>query len=189
VHMTTDHPNGAPFTQYPKVVAWLMSKKAREKTINKINKNARRRLDLPGIEREYSLYEIAIITRAATAKSLGLKEKGHLGVGADGDVAIYNLDYETLDPSSDHKLIRKAFKQTAYTIKAGKIVARDGEIINAPEGKTFWVDSKVKEDARGAMLSALKGKFEEYYTVKMENYQIREGFLSNPFKLTVEAEV
>lgn len=184
VHMTTDHPNGGPFTQYPKVIAWLMSKKAREKTINKINKNAKRRLDLPGIEREYSLYEIAIITRAATARSLGLREKGHLGIGADADVAIYNLDYETLDPSSDYKLIKKAFKQAAYTIKAGEIVAKDGEIVNAPRGRTFWVDSKVKEDAREAMLSTLKEKFEEYYTVKMENYQIRESFLSNPFKLT-----
>jgi formylmethanofuran dehydrogenase subunit A len=189
IHMTTDHPNGGPFTHYPKVIAWLMSRKAREKTLNKINKNAKRRLDLPGIDREYTLYEIAIITRAATAKSLGLKNKGHLGVGADADVAIYNLNYKSLDPSKDYKLIKKAFKQTAYTIKDGEIVAKNGEIVSSSKGKIYWVNSKVAEDIQKSMLNNLKMKFEEYYTVKMENYIINESYLHNSFMLNVQSEV
>ena len=36
------------------------------------------------------LSEIAIITSAGPARALGLKQKGHLGVGADGDVTIYS---------------------------------------------------------------------------------------------------
>jgi formylmethanofuran dehydrogenase subunit A len=37
------------------------------------------------------------MTRAGQAKALGLKNKGHLGVGADADVAIFNINPETLD--------------------------------------------------------------------------------------------
>jgi formylmethanofuran dehydrogenase subunit A len=36
------------------------------------------------------------MTRAGQAKALGLKNKGHLGVGADADIAIYNLNPETI---------------------------------------------------------------------------------------------
>ena len=35
------------------------------------------------------LNEIAIITRAGPARILGLKNKGHLRVGADADITIY----------------------------------------------------------------------------------------------------
>jgi len=44
---------------------------------------------LSDLDREYSLSEIAIITRAGPARILGLKHKGHLGPGADADITIY----------------------------------------------------------------------------------------------------
>ena len=50
---------------------------------------ALKRIVLPDLDREYTLYEIAIITSAGPARALGLTQKGHLGVGADADVAIY----------------------------------------------------------------------------------------------------
>ena len=37
---------------------------------------------LKSLTREYTLDEIAILTRAGPARSLGLKDRGHLGVGA-----------------------------------------------------------------------------------------------------------
>ncbi len=45
-----------------------------------------------GISREYTLNEIAIVTRAGPARLLGLRDKGHLGVGADADVTVYVPD-------------------------------------------------------------------------------------------------
>ena len=41
------------------------------------------------MEREYSLYEIAIMTRAAPAKILGPTDHGHLGDGAKANITIY----------------------------------------------------------------------------------------------------
>ena len=52
----------------------------------------RLRSGLGDLSREYTLDEIAIITRAAPARMLGLRHKGHLGPGADGDVTIYAPD-------------------------------------------------------------------------------------------------
>ena len=44
---------------------------------------------LASITREYTLTEIAIMTRAAPARLLGLIDRGHLGPGARADIAIY----------------------------------------------------------------------------------------------------
>ena len=41
--LTTDHPNAGPFTSYPRIICWLMSKKAREATMKRINPRARSR--------------------------------------------------------------------------------------------------------------------------------------------------
>ena len=72
IFLTTDHPNAGPFTTYPRIIVWLMSRKARDATMKKINKKARRKALLSALEREYTLYEIAIVTRAGQAKVLGL---------------------------------------------------------------------------------------------------------------------
>ena len=42
-----------------------------------INQDALKYSSLASIDREYSLYEIAIMTRAGPARSLGLKDRGH----------------------------------------------------------------------------------------------------------------
>ncbi|MGC8849747.1 MAG: formylmethanofuran dehydrogenase subunit A, partial [Candidatus Bathyarchaeia archaeon] len=180
IHMTTDHPNGGPFTEYPRVIAWLMSRKARDRTLSRINKTARRRLILPGIDREYTLGEIAIVTRAGTARSLGLTSKGHLGVGADADIAIYAVDVHRVDPSREYRLLRRAFRRAAYTIKDGEVDVKDGEVVKTVFGRTFWVKPGVGEDLMEKVKRDVKGKFEEYYTVRFGNYPIPDSYLRKP---------
>jgi formylmethanofuran dehydrogenase subunit A len=185
--MTTDHPNGGPFTSYPRIIAWLMSKKAREATLKRINPRARRRSLLPSIDRELGFYEIATVTRAGQAKALGLTNKGHLGVGADADIAIYNVNPEKTDPSRKYKRVRRAFKRAAYTIKGGKILVKDGEILKHVEGSTMWLDVQSSEPAN--MSDEMKRRFREYWTVEYENYPVTEDYLhvSNP--IPVKARV
>ncbi len=187
IYMTTDHPNGGPFTAYPKIIAWLMSRVARKKTMNKISTRARRKSLLPSIDRELGFYEIAIVTRGGQAKALGLEQKGHLGVGADADVALYNVNPEQVDPSKKYKIVRRAFTRAAYTIKDGQIVAKEGRILRNTFGKTFWVD--VKTSLPMEINDDLRRKFREYWTVEYENYSIPDSFLhvSNP--IPVKAEV
>jgi hypothetical protein len=89
-----------------------------------VNPAVRERSTLAELDREYSLYEICIITRAGPARILGLKHKGHLGAGADADITIYTPD--------DNK--EKMFEMPRYVIKAGQVIAKiersfDGEAL------------------------------------------------------------
>jgi formylmethanofuran dehydrogenase subunit A len=193
VFMTTDHPNAGPFFYYPKIMAWYISKRARESMLKKINKRARKRSLLPSIDRELSLYELAIVTRAGQAKALGLKDKGHLGVGADADIAIYNINPERADPSKKFVSARKAFDRAAYTIKDGEVVVKDGEIVKQVFGKTYWVDVECARNhcrtTRAQADAELKKKFKDYWTVEYENYPIREGFLHSSAPVAVKADI
>ena len=187
IFMTTDHPNGGPFTSYPRIIAWLMSKKAREATLKKINPRARSRSLLPSIDRELNFYEIAIMTRAGQAKALGLKSKGHLGIGADADIAIYNVNPETIDPSRKYKTVRRAFKRAGYTIKNGKLVVKNGEILRHVEGATMWLDVQTSEPVK--ISDEMKRKFREYWTVEYENYPVTENYLEVSNPIIVRASV
>jgi formylmethanofuran dehydrogenase subunit A len=187
IFMTTDHPNGGPFIAYPKIIAWLISRRAREASLKRINSRARKTSLLPSIDRELSFYEVAVMTRAGQAKALGLKQKGHLGVGADADIAVYDVNPAATDPSRKYKAVRKAFKRAAYTIKGGQLVARDGEISKHVDGRTMWLDVGVSEPTR--ITGEMKRRFKEYWTVEYDNYAVNEDCLKVPDPITVKASV
>ncbi|MCW4049642.1 MAG: formylmethanofuran dehydrogenase subunit A [Candidatus Bathyarchaeota archaeon] len=176
VYMTTDHPNGGPFTYYPKVMAWLMSRQARTDTMRELNKAVLKRTSLANIYREYTFNELAISTRAGTAQALGLKDKGHLGAGADADVAIYDLDPTGWRPSQ-YKMLEKAFASAAYTIKGGEVVVKDGEVVSTPLGATHWVDVKIPSEVEEDLMKDLAEDFKKYYTVSLRNYPVEDEYL------------
>ena len=176
IYLTTDHPNGGPFTSYPKIISWLMSRKARDRTISHIPKSARRRTCIESIDRELSFAEIATMTRSGPAKALGLKDKGHLGPGADADIAIYPINPEQVDPTSDFRHIAKAFKHAAYVLKEGQVVVKDGCIINSAQGRTYWVDTEIPRDL-SFLQTEFESKFSDYYTVQFQNYAVQESYL------------
>ncbi|MFH1821323.1 MAG: formylmethanofuran dehydrogenase subunit A [Methanobacteriota archaeon] len=162
VYLTTDHPNAGLFYYYPKIISWLMNKKKRDETLAEVHKKTPSRTSLASIDREYSLYEIATITRAATAKSLGLKNKGHLGAGADADVAIYEFREDDIEGS---------FSRAKYVVKDGEIVVKDGEVVKDYQGRTFWVK------AGGKVTDEIREVFSKYYTVGLENYPVQDEYL------------
>ena len=91
--LSTDHPNGGSFLSYPRLIRLLMDREFRNEQIRRVNRRAMKRtVLLDDLDREYTLEEIAIITRAGPARLLGLRDKGHLGVGADADITIYDDD-------------------------------------------------------------------------------------------------
>ena len=126
-----------------------------------------------GLDREYTLNEIAIITRAAPARRLGLREKGHLGVGADADVTIYH----------DRRDREEMFATPRYVIKAGEVVVEEGELRRSPDG--LLLSSRAAFDPE--ISSALEPLFGERYTVAFEHYPVREAALREPAQV-VEAQ-
>lgn len=177
VMITTDHPNGGPFFRYPRLIAWLMSREYREETLKEVHRAASQKTELPSLDREYTFEEIAIATRAAPAKALGLKFKGHLGVGAQADVAVYDLNPYEVD---NYKEIEKTLSNAHYTIKDGNIVVKDGEVIENQEGSTYWVDPRHDPEFEEKLLTELDYFFRKYYSITLTSYPVTSQEISNP---------
>jgi formylmethanofuran dehydrogenase subunit A len=76
IAMSTDHPNGGSFLAYPRIIALLMDRGLRADMLGRLPARVRARSGLADLPREYTLAEIAIITRAAPARMLGLPARG-----------------------------------------------------------------------------------------------------------------
>ncbi len=158
IFLTTDHPNGAPFTSYPHLIRLLMDRSFRNDMLSTINKDAARASTLSSIDREYSLYEIAIMTRAAPVRSLGLKNRGHLGSGAVADITIY----------TDQKDREKMFSKPDYVFKGGELIVRDGKIVKVVNGNTHTLSPCFDKEIE----RSLKRYFDDYQTINMDNFKI-----------------
>jgi formylmethanofuran dehydrogenase subunit A len=159
VVLSTDHPNGGSFMAYPELIRLLMNRTYRDEQLQRVNQKL---LDgsalLDGLGREYTLTEIAIVTRAAPARILGLINKGHLGVGADADVTIYA-------GAEDES---RMFATPRYVIKEGTVVVQEGQLRRAPAGRRLHVrpayDLQVERGIRDF--------FDRYSTVAFDNYAV-----------------
>lgn len=172
--LTTNSPSGGLFTKYPEVIRWLMSKEDRETVLKEGPPVLQKRSSIAAIEREYDLYDIAVITRASPARALGIsKMKGHLGIGADADVSIYGLNPENLTPHS----VSRAFSSAAYTIKSGRTVVKRGQVVQDVQGKIMWTETKVDEDLEKDMLSDLQLIFKRFYSLDLNNYPVHKNYV------------
>ncbi len=158
IYLTTDHPNGACFWRYPEIIHMLMNADFRRECIAELPPKALSRIVLADIDREYTLSEIAIITSAGPARALGMPTKGHLGVGADGDVTIYNEDADR----------QRMFEHPRYVLKGGEVVVEEGDIRKVVDGREHVVRPSHDENIR----EYLRPLFEQYYTMSFENYPV-----------------
>jgi formylmethanofuran dehydrogenase subunit A len=158
VFLTTDHPNGATFWRYPEIIQLLMDAGFRREQIKRLPTKARKNTTLADLDRQYTLSEIAIITSAGPARALGLPQKGHLGVGADADIAVFD----------ENSNIADMFAYPRYVLKGGELVIEEGELRNAVEGRGYAVrpryDAKVEE--------FLRPLFQQQYTMSFDNYPV-----------------
>jgi formylmethanofuran dehydrogenase subunit A len=163
VFFTTDHPNGAPFTTYPEIFALIMSRDARAEATARLPQEAVATTTLPSIAREYTFNEIAIMTRAAPAKLLGLKDRGHLGVGGLADIAVYS-------PGED---LAKMFRFAHLVFKDGDLVVRDGRVSHYRWGKTL----KVNPGYDKAIDRRLAGYYDHHFGTSRDLFAVKEHLL------------
>jgi len=166
IAMSTDHPNGAAFLAYPQIIALLMDRSRREELLQRLPATVADHCTLRDIPREYTLNEIAIITRAAPARILGLTQKGHLGTGADGDVTLYQ-------PQTD---IQKMFELPRFLISSGEVILDDGELVRQPDGKTLFSAPEYDPDA----IPAIADWFNERSSIRFSNSVVEEELTSPP---------
>jgi formylmethanofuran dehydrogenase subunit A len=159
VVLSTDHPNGGSFAAYPELIRLLMDRTYRDDQLKRVNHKFLAGSALAdGLSREYTLNEIAIVTRAGPARLLGLHRKGHLGAGADADVTVYT-------PDADRS---RMFATPRYVVKGGALVVEEGQLRRAPAGRRLHVrptfDASVERD--------LRRYFDQYATVSFDNYPV-----------------
>ncbi|HOV67089.1 MAG TPA: formylmethanofuran dehydrogenase subunit A [Methanoregulaceae archaeon] len=184
--ITTDHPNAGPFTRYPRIIKWLMSKASRDERLNTF-KHADKVIsatNVGGMDREITFYEIAQMTRAGPAKALGLSAMyGGLAPGMDADVVVYDINPET---SFSGEEIERAFSAASLVVKTGVPVVEDGRVINNGNKRTLWVDAKVNENAQ--VMRDVEEKFLKFYSVNLNNYEVQgHHYIPNPFAIEVDA--
>jgi formylmethanofuran dehydrogenase subunit A len=161
VVLSTDHPNGGSFLSYPALIQLLMDRTIRDERLKQVNPKLLAGSALAdGLAREYTLNEIAIITRAGPARLLGLEHKGHLGVGAEADVTVYSTDSD----------IARMFASPRYVLKAGELVVEEGQLRRAPAGRRLRLAPGYDE----SVLPDLQRYFEAYSTVSFANYPVRD---------------
>lgn len=159
VFFTTDHPNGAPFTRYPELIRLLMDREFRLACLDTIHPEARQMTLLAEIKREFTLYEIAIMTRAAPARLLGLSDRGTLKVGAKADIAVYASGG---NPAA-------IFARCRHLFKNGVAIVRDGKL----QGKRPGALLSFKPDFDRS-IDAVVGRFmDTYSTVSARNYTVQ----------------
>jgi formylmethanofuran dehydrogenase subunit A len=81
----------------------------------------------------------------------------------------------------------EGFQKTRYTIKRGRVVSRDGEIIVDGANATFWVNAKVPQDLRMENDPEFIRRFEQFYTVRMSNYPVQDVYLPRGRCIETEA--
>ena len=100
---------------------------------------------------------------SSPARILGLKDKGHLGPGADADVTVYT-------PSADR---RAMFELPRFVIKGGELVVEQGEVRQDLYGKTLHTTPGFDEGT----LPDIRKWFESYYTIQFANYPVDDSYL------------
>jgi len=158
IFLTTDHPNGAPFTSYPHLIRLLTDHAFRDQMFQKLNADARAASILGSLTREYSLYEIAIMTRAAPARTLGLADRGHLGAGAAADVVVYREDPDR----------ERMFATPEYVFKDGELIVRDGRLVKITSGSVH----AVKPEYDRSIETSVAEYFERYQSTSAAGFRI-----------------
>jgi len=128
--------------------------------LSTIHPEAQKMTTLASIEREYSLQEIAIMTRAGAAKLIGLQDRGGLSAGNWADITVY----------TDNADRQKMFEKPDYVFKDGELVVVDGKVVHTKWGTTHVVkpafDASVEKD--------LKAYFDRFLTMKLGNFTISD---------------
>lgn len=169
VFFTTDHPNGAPFTAYPELFELLMRRDVRNAKMAELDQSALELTMLASISREYTLDEVAVMTRGAPAKLLGLDDRGHLGPGAIADIAVYRKGQD----------VQKMFRDAALVFKNGDLVVQDGVVTHYRWGRAL----RLNPPSDKGIVKRMQAYHEDRYGLSLDWFTFPDSAISreNPF--------
>jgi len=161
IFLTTDHPNGGPFASYPQLVRLLTERDFRKACLDRLHPAAQSLSVLGDLAREYSLPEIAIMTRAGPARILGRADRGRLSRGAIADITVYRPQ---TDVEAMFRAPERVFKSGVEVVRGGKIAARP------PVGAT----QIVRPDYDAQIERSIRRFFADHMTVGFDHFPLSE---------------
>ena len=106
------------------------------------------------------------MTRAAPARLLGLRDRGHLGAGAVADVAVYENEPDRA----------RTFRSAALVFKQGELVVRDGKPIRHVFGRALMVEPQRDR----AIDRRLKSYYDERYGISDDLIKVPDHAIGRP---------
>ena len=165
VVMSTDHPNGGSFLAYPQIIRLLMDRTYRQDVLKTVHPRGPRTVDAwPTWIASTRSAKSASSRGPGPAKILGLKNKGHLGPGADADITIY----------TPHENKQTMFELPRYVIKAGQLVW--SKTANC-ENRTTARRCTSRPSTTASVEADIADWFEKYYSIRFRNYPVSDDYL------------
>ncbi len=170
LQFSINFPNYAHLTDIPEILSWLLNKNSRNTFMENMNNEFKQDNPIFSIENIFSINDLIIITRASPAKSLGLGDiKGNLGIGADADINILNINLQEKDSASQIDEIKKAFSDIDTVIKNG-IIVKQGEKINLNhKGALYWSKGTVNTQNYKKIMDKKKEFYKKYSSIFYES--------------------
>ena len=173
VNLSFNYPNYSDVNNLPEIATWLVSKEARLKFMDDMDNAFLKDNSMINNDTSLTFNEFVIISRSSPAKTLGLGLiKGNLGVGADGDLNILNININNLDLNKEYSRLKNALSNIEYVIKAGKTVKK-GELIDFDyDGKIFWTEGNNLNRDKSLIMKKKEEFYSKYYSTFYDSLKI-----------------
>jgi hypothetical protein len=145
------HLTQTPVSGFPRLFSWLGDPRSRERDWGE---------QLPS--GDYTVSDWLNSTRTLPARILGLPDKGHLGVGARADVALYELPGQGTDLAWP-----ESFRRCRLLFKGGKLVVHNGAVVKAQFPKTTYY-RRTRTEPNQLVTEICCG-----YSFRLENLRVR----------------
>ncbi len=115
---------------------------------------------LKDLKKEFSLYEIATMTRTAAARLLGLHDRGHLLPGGIADIAVYSeqANKEAMVTAAD------------LLFKNGELVVKQGVIQQRRQGTTQTIPTQFHPHIK----RHIQAYYDRFYNLSLENFKVED---------------
>jgi formylmethanofuran dehydrogenase subunit A len=173
LQFSVNYPNYANITNIPEIASWLISTSTRTQFMNDMEASFLKDNPIIGNSNTLTFNDYIILTRTSPAKSLGIGSiKGNLGIGADGDLNILNLNLNDTDISRDYEKFKTALANIDYVIKAGELI-KDHEKFNLnSSGKIFWAFGKPEKEDTKSILAKKEVFYQKYSSNFYDSFNI-----------------
>jgi len=173
VCFSLNFPNYANLMDIPEIATWLTSKEARDNYMEGMNKEFLKDSILKSDDKILNFTEFLQLTRVSPAMCLGLGSiKGNIGLGADADINILNLNIKETDLTKDFGKFKKELSNIEYVIKSGEIVKKQDKFNLKPQGSIFWANGKADTEGKDLIMSKKEEFYRKYSSMFYDSYQV-----------------